>query len=90
MLVLIWASILTVSYMAWRRKAKGVADFTKIEVNYAWYGVGLLAILAVTAMIFAGWLPFPVIFLVIFVLIFWVFSFLMALSITIRDKVRRS
>ena len=89
MLVLIWASILTVSYMAWRRKAKGVADFTKIEVNYAWYGVGLLAILAVTAMIFAGWLPFPVIFLVIFVLIFWVFSFLMALSITIRDKVRK-
>jgi hypothetical protein len=90
MLVLIWGAILTVSYLAWRRKASGVADFTKIEVNYGWYGVGLLAILAVTAMIFAGWLPFPVIFLVIFALIFWVFSFLMALSITIRDKVRKS
>jgi hypothetical protein len=90
MLVLIWGAILAVSYMAWRRKTKGVADFTKVDVNFAWYGVALLAILAVTAMIFAGWLPFPVIFLVIFVLIFWVFSFLMALSTTIRDKVRRS
>jgi hypothetical protein len=90
MLVLIWGAILTVSFMAWRRKAKGVADFTRIEVNFAWYGVALLAILAVTAMILAGWLPFPVIFLVIFVLIFWVFSFLMALSVTIRDKVRKT
>jgi hypothetical protein len=90
MLVLIWGAILAVSYVAWRRKAMGVADYTKVDVNYAWYGVVLLAIFAVTAMIFAGWLPFPVIFLVIFVLIFWVFSFLMALSITIRDKVRKS
>jgi hypothetical protein len=89
MLVLIWGAILTVSWMAWRRKAKGVADFTKVEVNFSWYGVALLAIFAVTAMILAGWLPFPVIFLVIFVLIFWVFSFLMALSVTIRDKVRK-
>jgi hypothetical protein len=90
MLVLIWGAILTVSYLAWRRKARGVKDFTKIEVNFAWYGVALVAILAVTAMILAGWLPFPVIFLVIFVLIFWVFSFLMALSVTIRDRVRKS
>lgn len=89
MLVLIWGAILTVSYMAWRRKAQGVKDYTKVEVNFAWYGVALVAILAVTAMILAGWLPFPVIFLVIFVLIFWVFSFLMALSVTIRDKVRK-
>ena len=90
MLVLIWGAILAVSYMAWRRKARGVKDFTKLEVNFGWYGVALVAIFAVTAMILAGWLPFPVIFLVIFVLIFWVFSFLMALSVTIRDKVRKS
>jgi hypothetical protein len=90
MLGLIWIAILTVSYMAWRRKALGVRDFTKVDVNFSWYGVTLVAIAAVTAAIFAGWLPFPVIFLVIFVLIFWVFSFLMALSVTIRDRVRKS
>jgi hypothetical protein len=90
MLVLIWGGILAVSYLAWRRKARGVHDYTKVEVNFGWYGAALVAILAVTAMILAGWLPFPVIFLVIFVLIFWVFSFLMALSVTIRDKVRKS
>ena len=90
MLVLIWGAILAVSYMAWRRKAQGVKDFTKIEVNFAWYGVALLAILAGGAMVLAGWLPSPVIFLVIFVFIFWVFSFLMALSVSIRDKVRKS
>jgi hypothetical protein len=89
MLLLIWGSILTVSFLAWRRKAMGVKDYTKVEVNFGWYGVALLAMLAVTAMILAGWLPGPVIFLVIFVAIFWLFSFLMALSVTIRDKVRK-
>lgn len=90
MLGLIWIAILTVSYMAWRRKAMGVKDFTKIEVNFGYYGVALLAMAAITAAILAGWLPFPVIFFIIFALIFWVFSFLMALSVTIRDKVRKS
>jgi hypothetical protein len=46
--------------------------------------------LAIAAMVVAGWLPGPVIFLVIFVFIFWVFSFLMALSVSIRDKVRKT
>src|SRR5262249_32979748 len=93
MLLLILAGILGVSFMAWRRMASGVdavADFTKIEVNFGWYGVGLIAILAATAAVLAGWLPGVVIFLVIFVAIFWIFSFLMALSVTIRDKVRKS
>jgi hypothetical protein len=89
MLVLIWMAILAVSYMAWRRKALGVKDFTKIEVNYGYYGVGLIAIFAATAAVFAGWLPGPAIFLIIFVAIFWAFSFLMALSVTIRDKLRK-
>ena len=90
MLLLVWGAILAVSYMAWRRKAQGVKDFTKIDVNFGWYGVALVAILAGAAMVLAGWLPGPVIFLVIFVFIFWAFSFLMALSVTIRDKVRKS
>ena len=77
-------------YAAWRRKAQGVKDFTKVEINYGWYGVALVAILAGGAMVLAGWLPGPVIFLVIFVFIFWVFSFLMSLSLTIRDKVRKT
>jgi hypothetical protein len=90
MLLLIWIAILVVSYMAWRRKAQGVADYTRVEVNFGYYFAALVAILAGAAAVFAGWLPGPVIFLVIFVAIFWVFSFLMALSVTIRDKVRKS
>jgi hypothetical protein len=90
MLLLIWAGVFAISYAAWRRKARGVKDFTKIEINYGWYGVALLAIFALAAMVVAGWLPMPVIFLVIFALIFWVFSFLMSLSLTIRDRVRKS
>ena len=65
-------------------------DYTKVDVNFGYYGVALIAILAGTAAVFAGWLPGPVIFLVIFVAIFWIFSFLMALSTTIRDKVRKT
>lgn len=90
MLTLIWSAILAVSFMAWRRKASGAADFTRIDVNFGYYGIALLAILAATAAIFAGWLPGPLIFLVIFVFIFWVFSFLMVLSTTIRDRLRKS
>ena len=90
MLVLIWIGILWVSYLAWRRKALGVKDFTKVDVNFGHYLTALVAILAAAAAVFAGWLPGPVIFLVIFVAIFWVFSFLMALSVTVRDKVRKS
>lgn len=90
MLLMIWGVILAVSYMAWRRKARGVKDFTRIEVDFRWYGVALLAILASAAVVVAGWLPGPVIFLVIFAFIFWVFSFLMTLSVSIRDKVRKT
>ena len=89
MLGLIWIAILAVSFMAWRRKALGVRDYTKVEVNFGYYGVALIAILAGTAAVFAGWLPGPVIFLVIFVFIFWIFSFLMSLSLAIRDRVRK-
>lgn len=90
MLVLVWSAILAVSYLAWRRKAMGVKDYTKVDVNYGYYFAALIAIFAGTVAVFAGWLPFPVIFLIIFIAIFWIFSFLMALSITIRDKVRKS
>jgi hypothetical protein len=89
MLLLTWIAILWVSYAAWRRKARGVKDYTKVEVNFGYYLAALVAILAGAAAVFAGWLPGPVIFLVIFVAIFWIFSFLMALSVTIRDKVRK-
>ncbi len=90
MLGLIWIAILWVSYMAWRRKALGVRDYTKVEVNFGYYFAALVAILAGAAAVFAGWLPGPVIFLVIFVAIFWIFSFLMAVSVAIRDRMRKS
>ena len=88
MLVLIWICILTLSYMAWRRKAMGVKDFTKIEVNFGYYALTLFVIMATGLVTLNGFLPGPVIILVIFAGIFWIFSFLMALSIALRDRAK--
>jgi hypothetical protein len=88
MLALIWACLLTLSYMAWRRKAKGVKDFTKVEINFRYYALSLFVIMALGLITLNGFLPGPVIFLVIFALLFWIFSFLLALSVTIRDRAK--
>jgi hypothetical protein len=88
LLALIWAALLALSYMAWRRKARGVKDFTRIEVNYFYYALSLIGILALGYITLAGWLPGPVIFLVIFAAIFWIFSFFMSLALTLRDRVK--
>ncbi len=88
MLVLIWICILALSYMAWRRKAMGVKDFTRVEVNFGYYALALFGIMVIGLATLQGLLPGPVIFLVIFAGIFWIFSFLMALSVALRDRAK--
>jgi hypothetical protein len=88
LLALICLALLALSYMAWRRKMQGVKDFTRIEVNYFYYALSFIGIVGLGILTLAGWLPGPVIFLVIFAAIFWIFSFLMSLSLSIRDRVK--
>ncbi len=86
-----WAFALIINYMAWRRKqgayARGVvlADTTKLNVNLIWYPVVLLPIIAAGYATLMGWLPAPVLFLVIFVAIFWAISFIFALIVRLTE-----
>ena len=50
--------------------------------------LSLIGLLAVGYITLVGWLPGPVIFLVIFGAIFWLFSFFMSLAISVRDRVK--
>ncbi|MEO8758548.1 MAG: hypothetical protein ABI398_12465 [Devosia sp.] len=84
----VWLCVLIISVMTWRRKRSGVPDATRITVNFGYYALSLLAILAVGYATLASWLPGPVLLLVCFVAIFWIASFLFALATTLRDKVR--
>jgi hypothetical protein len=82
----VWLCVLIISVMTWRRKRSGVADATRIEVNFGYYALSLLGILAVGTATIAGWLPAPVLLVVSFVAIFWIFSFVFALVTTLRGK----
>ena len=82
----VWLSVLVISLMAYRRKRSGVADATKMDVNFAYYGLTLVAILAVGLATLAGWLPAPILLLVSFVAIFWIFSFVFAVLTVLRGK----
>ena len=84
----VWLCVLIISVMTWRRKRSGVANATKIEVNFGYYALSLLGLVAVGYATLAGWLPGPVLLLVSFVAIFWIFSFVFALVTTLRDKAR--
>ena len=84
----LWMSVLIISQMAYRRKRAGVADATRMDVNFGYYGLSLLAILAVGYATLSGWLPAPVLMLVSFVGIFWILSFLFALFVTLRRKAK--
>ena len=84
----LWLSVLIISQMAWGRKRSGVADATRMDVNFGYYGLSLLAILAVGYATLSGWLPAPVLMLVSFVGIFWILSFLFALFVTLRGKAK--
>ena len=72
------------------RDAAGAPPPARFKANFAWYAVALIAILAAGAAVLAGWLPGPVIPVVIFAAVFWLLSFFMALAATIRDRMRRS
>jgi hypothetical protein len=84
----LWISVLIISLMAWRRKRSGVADATRMDVNFGYYGLALIAILAIGYATLSGWLPAPVLMLVAFVGVFWILSFLFALFVTLRGKAR--
>lgn len=84
----LWLAVLVISLMAWRRKRAGVADATKMDVNFGYYGLTLLGILAVGYATLSGWLPSPVLLLVSFVGIFWILSFLFALFVTLRRRAK--
>src|SRR3569832_59443 len=84
----LWMSVLVISVMAYRRKRSGVADATRMDVNFGYYGLSLLGILAIGYATLSGWLPAPVLLLVAFVGIFWILSFLFALSTSLRGKTK--
>jgi hypothetical protein len=86
----IWLCVLIINVMAWRRKRVGVPDATRMQPNFAYYGLALAAILAIGYATLVGWLPGPLLLLVCFVAIFWLFSFVFALITTLRDKARPS
>jgi len=84
----LWLSVLIISLMAYRRKRAGVADATRMDVNFGYYGLALVAILVVGYVTLAGWLPAPVLMLVAFVGVFWIFSFLFALWTTLSRRAK--
>jgi hypothetical protein len=84
----VWLSVLVISIMAYRRKRSGVADATKMDVNFIYYGLTLVGILAIGLATLSGWLPAPVLLLVSFVAIFWIFSFVFAVLSVLRGKAK--
>ena len=82
----VWLCVLVINLMAWRRKRLGVPDATRMRPNFAYYGLALAAILGIGYATLVGWLPAPLLLLVSFVAIFWLFSFVFALVSTLRDK----
>ena len=88
LLCFLWLSVLIISVMAYRRKRSGVADATKMDVNFIYYGLTLVGILAIGLATLSGWLPAPVLLLVSFVAIFWIFSFVFAVLSVLRGKAK--
>jgi hypothetical protein len=84
----IWLCVLIINVMTWRRKRLGVPDATRMQPNFTYYGLALAAILLIGYATLMGWLPGPLLLLVCFVAIFWLFSFVFALVTTLRDKAR--
>jgi type IV secretory pathway VirB2 component (pilin) len=86
LLGLVWVVTVGISVLAWRRKRSGVGDATKLEVNFGYYGLALLAIVLTGYATLNGWLPGPALLLVLFAAIFWIFSFAFALLSVLRDS----
>jgi len=82
----VWLCVLVINLMAWRRKRLGVPDATRMQPNFTYYALALAAILGIGYATLVGWLPAPLLLLVSFVAIFWLFSFVFALVSTLRDK----
>ena len=88
LLGMIWAAMLTINFMTWRRKRSGVADATRMDVNFGWYAVSLLVILGLAWATLSGYLPALVLPLALFMAIFWAFSFVFAVLTTLRRRAK--
>ena len=83
-LLFFWLLVLVVSLAAHVRRQSGTNTPRLERVNFLWYALTLVAILALAYMVLSGWLPGVLIFLVVFAVIFWLFSFVFALYTTLR------
>ena len=83
-LLFFWVVVLVVSLAAHVRRRAGTNTPRVERVNFLWYALTLAAILALAYMVLSGWLPGALIFLVVFAVIFWIFSFTFALYTTLR------
>jgi hypothetical protein len=89
-LLFFWLLVLVVSLATHVRRQSGNNTPRLERVNFLWYALTLVAILGVAYMVLSGWLPGALLFLVVFAVIFWLFSFVFALYSTLRRARTRS
>lgn len=84
----LWLVVLMIAWNAHVRRRAGIATASTGRVNFLYYALALAAILALGYATLSDWLPAPVLLLVAFAAIFWLFSFVFALVATLRRKSR--
>ena len=84
----LWLVVLMIAWNAYIRRRAGIATASTARINFLYYALALAAILALGYATLSAWLPAPVLLLVAFAAIFWLFSFVFALVATLRRKSR--
>ena len=83
-LLFLWLLALIVARQAEARRRAGVLSTTALDISFRYYGFALLCIVGLGYAVLGGWLPGPLLFVVLFAAIFWLFSFVFALISTLR------
>ncbi len=83
-LLFLWLLAVIVARQADARRRTGALSTTALDINLAYYGLALLGIVGLGYAVLKGWLPGPLLFVVLFAAIFWLFSFVFALISTLR------
>ncbi len=83
-LIFFWLLVLIVGLATHLRHQTGSNTPRAERVNFLWYGLTLVALVALAYMTLQGVLPGVLLFLVIFAAIFWIFSFAFAVYSTLR------
>jgi hypothetical protein len=83
-LLFFWVLALVVGLATHVRRESGTNTPRADRVNFLWYALALVVLLAVAYMVLLGVLPGVLLFLVIFAAIFWIFSFAFAVYSTLR------